>query len=257
MVESQQKWPIKVVSLADAVTRRQPLLNSLEKMGLDYELFEAVDGRDGLSSSYDGMIDRQWAEQRMGRPLTNTEFGCALSHILIYKEVVEQDRPGAVVLEDDAEIGPLFKQFIEERRFDCHDFIQLDYGRAQVYRYGFGRRPLMEGVVSERLVCNSSLTTGYSLSSKAARYILDHALPLSLPADWPCDLRPLAPVIAVPRIVRHPPFETGHSHMLDTREGKARALKSRKARKKIMQNPKPTWLEFGHRFLARSLPREP
>lgn len=257
MVNSHPNWPIKIISLPDAVKRRVPLLASLKQLGLQYELVDAVDGRSGLDSRWEADIDRELAERRMGRPLTNTEWGCALSHVTVYRQMIEQGLSGAIVLEDDAEVGESFKLFLEGGHFAKHEFIQLDYGQAHTYRFGLGRSSLMQGIATERLVCNSSLTTGYSISSKAARFILDHALPLSLPADWPCDLAPLAPVIAVPRIVRHPPFDTGNSHMLDTREAKARARKTDRARRGIKQNPRPVWFNFGRRVLVKTLPREP
>ena len=105
---------------------------------------------------------------------------------------------------------------------------------------------------AERIVANAFLTTGYAVSRRASQYILDHALPLSLPSDWPCDLRPMRPAVCMPRIVFHPPPGCG-SWIEESRAAsvkKAQPDATKPLRNEIM-NPRPWWFRYGYRFVTR------
>ena len=96
------KWNVFVISLQDAVRRRDRLIGQLNSAGLDYEIFDAVDGRQGLPSAYEHMVDRKAMIAEFGRVLTDAECACAISHQLVYNEIIKRGLKGAVILEDDA-----------------------------------------------------------------------------------------------------------------------------------------------------------
>lgn len=105
-------WPVFVISLADAIERRAPLLDQLRGFNLSFTVVEAVDGRRGLSAGDLARVDRSGAERRVGRPVSDRELACALSHQAVYRRILDEHSPGGIVLEDDAILTPLFPAFL-------------------------------------------------------------------------------------------------------------------------------------------------
>ncbi len=94
--------PIYILSLEGA-QRFEPLAEALEARVLAYEVIWGIDGRSRLPEEHEHRVDRSGAEARMGRPMTDGEFACALSHRKIYERIAAGDAPSAIVLEDDAD----------------------------------------------------------------------------------------------------------------------------------------------------------
>lgn len=209
-------WPIFVISLADAHERRQSLRTQLEALELGAEIINAVDGRGGLSPELERMIDRESAEARVGRKISGGEFACALSHQRLYQRILDEGLPGAIILEDDAILTPEFAEYIAHAGYLAADLVQMDHLDARVWPRD--QRIFSPGVTFLPLAANASLTTGYSLSTRAARYILTRSRPLAGLADWPCDLMPLAPLVTLPRLVKHPDIEVSDSVLERERE---------------------------------------
>lgn len=101
---------IKVIaiSLETAVERRASLIENLGKFQVDFELFPAV-----LGAAVDRNAPEIWNEDSFvlqnnmfskttvyGR-LNDGELGCALSHLQVYRKILDEGLDGAVVLEDD------------------------------------------------------------------------------------------------------------------------------------------------------------
>jgi glycosyl transferase family 25 len=105
--------PIFVINLVRHSNRRAFMEMQLNGIGLDFEFFDAIDGRllsaDELAKNYDSEL----ALATIERDLTPGEIGCALSHLGIYQRIVANDLPFALVLEDDALIGAQFQGVLE------------------------------------------------------------------------------------------------------------------------------------------------
>lgn len=196
-------WSIIIVSLASDTQRRQRIEAALTSLQLRYTFLDAVDGRRGLSPELEPLIDRLAGERRMGRALSDGEWSCALSHRQVYRHICEQGLEGAIILEDDAQIGPSFKNFCRKAGYLEADLIQLDHMDARRWRWQ-AARPVCPGVLGYRLARNAHLTSGYSISRHAAEYLCDQGKPLRGVADWPLDLAPLRPLALLPRPVTHP-----------------------------------------------------
>lgn len=94
-----------VISLARSLDRRAHITSELEKIGLDYELVTAVDGRE-LDLSDPTIVDpalatHMWVPDGSVSSLLAGSAGCALSHLRVYQTIVERDLESALVLEDD------------------------------------------------------------------------------------------------------------------------------------------------------------
>jgi len=248
-------WPLYVIGLNGTTGRRASLVQALDARGIEWRLSVAIDGRKGLDPRYELMVDRAEAQCRLGRALTDPEIACALSHQACYREIIDRDLPGAIILEDDAQIGDRFEQFITRNLYRHHHFIQLYYGKARIWRHGIGRSRLSDALSAERLVHNSAGTVAYSVSRTAASYLIQHSLPLSLPADWPCDLSPLKPVVCLPRIVGHPIPAEDQSDIVAARYQARHGAKPQNflMRSRKNKNRPPWWFRFARRHLVSTI----
>lgn len=203
-------WPIFILTLEGDEERRQPLLDQLKKMGLQWQLVFGVDGRAGLPPEYEAMVDRNAAQTRMRRPMTDSEFACALSHRRIYETIVKEGFAGALVLEDDAILTP-----------DFYEFLQAGYHStdtlALLYHYSGHALPWQRKKAGRwrmyRPTRRASGCTGYTVSQNTAQELLHATTPISFVSDWPVDLYHLRAWLVAPSIVNHAPPGQGHSHL--------------------------------------------
>ena len=202
---SMTGWPIYVISLHDAVERRAPLLEALNEFGFEHTVFDAVDGRNRLPAEFEGYVDRRKTRENIARDMTDAEYACALSHFMIYRDVVNRNLPGAIILEDDAIPHSLFREFINEAGYEAADLVLLDYSFTRIWRFSSSRLTtnLKSGLVS----LNPSLNTAYSISARGCSFMIENALPISRTADWPCDITVIKARACIPRIVGHPSVE--------------------------------------------------
>src|SRR5690625_1450050 len=210
-----ERWPIFVISLVDAHERRQRMQAQFAELGLEFEFFDAIDGRSGLPVELEAEVDRDAVERSDGRVATDPELACALSHRFVYQRIVEDGLPGAVILEDDAILGPEFRSFMTGQGYRESDFIQMMYMTARHFRRG--RRRWSEAIELAPLAENSFCAAAYSISASGAHYLLSRTKPLQAHADWPCDMLPLHPMITLPRLVNHPPLTTEQSYLMAKR----------------------------------------
>jgi len=96
--------PIWVINLKRDVARKDFMVEQLERLGLPYELIEAVDGST-LSEEEMSIVSPELSEQRIYRQLTHGEIGCALSHIRLWERMVREDIHEVLIFEDDVLIG--------------------------------------------------------------------------------------------------------------------------------------------------------
>ena len=188
-----------MISLESEAARRAPLVQALTDLGIAHEVFFAMDGRHGLPPEAEPLVDRAGAVLVRWREVSDAEFACALSHQAVYAEILARGLPGAVVLEDDVQVGPAFRRFLEARAWGVADMVLLDHSGGLV-----ARRPprrIVDGVMGHRIATPPYGATGYTLSARAARIIRRRSLPLRAPADWPCNIARLDCVAALPRIV--------------------------------------------------------
>jgi collagen beta-1,O-galactosyltransferase len=159
---------------------------TLKELGIDYTLFEAVDGKtlnDDYLQQKGITLMPEYSDPYHKRPMTTGEIGCFMSHYAIWLRMIELDQKEVLVLEDDIKFEPFFteraKQLIGEAR--------AIGGWDLIY---FGRKRLSE---DESFIENNEnfvkvsytyWTLGYMISLEGARKLLA-AEPLKklLPVD--------------------------------------------------------------------------
>jgi glycosyl transferase family 25 len=116
---------IFVISLARLPERLAFMRVGLERLGIAYEIFQAVDGLRGEHEKI-SRYDEQGCLRRFGAPLTPGEIGCFASHFLLWQRC-EQLREPITIIEDDVLLSPAFVDVLvlAAARIMEHRFIRL------------------------------------------------------------------------------------------------------------------------------------
>jgi len=181
--------PCYVINLASATQRRQAMETRLQQQGVHAQFFPAVDGRLMDSSELEKQVDRAKAEIEYGQ-LTPAEIGTSLSHIHIYREMVQRNTACAVILEDDVCLSADFSNLLSADSPDglaqsvnphVPIMIQLTYVRRAYrgsrIRIGNTRRKIVHpyGAIW--------LTSGYFITLAAAKNLAVNLYPVWTVAD--------------------------------------------------------------------------
>lgn len=252
----ENDWPVFVVSLPCSADRRAAIRQQLDQLSCPFTFWDAVDGRNGLPQEYEALIDRPGTMQSMNRILSDGEYACALSHMLIYQKIIDDDLPGAIILEDDATVGSDFARYLACKGYEAAPLIQLYYGDALIHR--FGRRVrVMDGHQLRRSLTIAWSTAAYSISRAAAAYLQLHGLPVRCTADWPCEIAPLKPMLIIPKIAGHPPKGTCSMleearHKLEEEELQRRVPPPKRARVRSLSRlfQRWYWVHFSEKWFT-------
>ncbi len=163
----------------------------LEQLGLEFEFFDAIDGQ-RIPPDLAGLVDYDFPRGRrmLGRSLSDGEVGCALSHALIYRKMVDEGTAAAYVLEDDAEPSEAFAQMVKQSVLPQDpqiEFASFFYQSLRVWRWADRRVGL--GISACRPMEHPWSNLAYYLTQAAACRLWDAAVPISGVADWPVSLR--------------------------------------------------------------------
>ncbi len=103
-----------IISLNTASERRRTMTEKLNALGIDFQFFDAVDGRKFDVTSHPN-YDRKKRLLFFGRDLKGGEIGCLVSHKLLLEKVAQfPDDEVAFILEDDAILNPNITRIIEK-----------------------------------------------------------------------------------------------------------------------------------------------
>lgn len=88
-----------VISLKRAIDRRKFMTDQLDSKNLDYEIIDAVDFQQMTEADFNEKVNQEAVSRN--RFFTKGAQACALSHAKIYDQIVRQNIPYALILEDD------------------------------------------------------------------------------------------------------------------------------------------------------------
>jgi glycosyl transferase, family 25 len=174
--------PVFVINLERSTHRREYMVNYLATYGLDARIFPAVDGSvlNVAEVQQRGIYNDAVSHQKFDRSLSKTEIACAMSHLNIYRKMVDENIPMAMILEDDA----IFAPGAESRLCDALAEAPADWEVLQLHH---GSRDYVS--ITENLVRFPSPTglpvgaAGYLLRRSAAEKFLANGFPIGFPAD--------------------------------------------------------------------------
>ncbi|MBF4434721.1 MULTISPECIES: glycosyltransferase family 25 protein [unclassified Vibrio] len=119
---------IFVISLKRSPERRDNIKRQFDTLGLEFEFFDAIDGRsdpsNALFSNYN-YAKRLWLTS--GRMPSKGELGCYASHYLLWKACVELNE-SILVIEDDAALNDSLASFLSmiEEKVQVYGFLRLE-----------------------------------------------------------------------------------------------------------------------------------
>lgn len=202
------KSKIFVISLKRALNRRKAISDSLSKLNLDFELIDAVDGR-ALSEDELQIVSKQTSfdlNLALGRKLhidfeiTKSEIGCALSHLKIYKKIVDDNIDYALILEDDCIVQDKIHNLLGvdgvEKYINKWDVVNLssDCGLRTFIKHQLpinGQYKLenahfnnyyLDSIFNRRRFFIMAIA--YFIKKEACQKLLDIAYPIRYPADY-------------------------------------------------------------------------
>ncbi|XP_026315231.1 glycosyltransferase 25 family member [Hyposmocoma kahamanoa] len=173
-----------VLNLERRPERRRLMELSLKELGLKYKMFKAIDYKELTPQIIHDLhihVMPKYEDPYHKRPMKLGEIGCFLSHYYIWRRVVLNGYRRVLVLEDDINFVPNFKEEFSEFMDNLERIFAWDF----VY---IGRKVLYDEELSEsRNIVRprySYWTLGYIISSLGAQKLIN-AQPLKklLPVD--------------------------------------------------------------------------
>ncbi|MBS0848442.1 glycosyltransferase family 25 protein [Citrobacter sp. JGM124] len=164
-----------VINLARDVNKRLWIEKECARQDLDFEIYSAVDGG-GLSEAFLNENVFDYGKNFM----TNGEIGCALSHINLYKKIIDDDLKYALIIEDDAVLDDGLKELLLSfEKENKNEGIFLLTGGFEYIE----NKKIDIGSFEFFPVNTASMTTGYIITIGAAKKMLDFLLPVRFEAD--------------------------------------------------------------------------
>ncbi|ENM5723394.1 glycosyltransferase family 25 protein [Vibrio mimicus] len=99
------------MSLLDS-SRRINIINQFEKLNINFEFVDAVNGR-LLPQAIVDSVNNKDVQSRYRRKIGLGEIGCALSHQKIYQAIAESSVDYAIIFEDDIQLSDNISAVIE------------------------------------------------------------------------------------------------------------------------------------------------
>ena len=109
------------------------MTSQLEGLGVVFEIIDSVDGR-SLTRESVPEYSQSGAHESMGRDMSLKEIGCTLSHMGLWRRMVEEGLDEVLILEDDIRVGHAVLDVIAHRdRFPSdYDLINFHTDTGQI-----------------------------------------------------------------------------------------------------------------------------
>ena len=187
----QQPIEVFIINLPRDTERRAAITTQFDRMGIHYriqggEVFTATD-----DEKLDRLVELNQITQTARESMNRGGIGCTMSHHAIYQKMIDEDIPMAVILEDDAELSPLFPSILSQipSYLRNDELLLLFYRYTQVGHFEvstFDRIDLGDGVgLYPPMRRNMHSSMGYAISREVAHGLLQANTPIEfLPDVW-------------------------------------------------------------------------
>lgn len=170
--------PIHVINLPKRTDRRYKVVKALHQAKLtNYTFINAIDGLtlDLSSMERDGLVDRTT------RHLTRGECGCYLSHLSIFRDILNSNKELHLILEDDVQFARQFKQQLNEL------LVRITNVEWDIFYVGVTYDGEIKGkFIDDDLCFPTSLIWGthaYIMKRNTVQNIINRLLPIDMPID--------------------------------------------------------------------------
>ncbi len=199
------KIPITIISLAKDEKRRRRIVQQCKTLGLNYKLFDAIDGNTLTQAELDKVYAEKNTISAIGRRLSRGEIGCALSHLSVYKQMLSENIKIMIILEDDAILSPKFKEALQiidylPKNWEILLLGYICYGNHFWYKLPIKIPKLKWRIAKAIGVCYC--THAYIIRQDTAKKILTRTKKLCQPIDsYTNDWRRIGVLLMMPKCV--------------------------------------------------------
>ncbi len=232
--------PCFVINLEKDTQRRNAMQTRLARLGIIPIFFNAVNGRLMSPEILERHVNRIRAQQEYGT-LSAAEIGTSLSHIGIYREMVQKRLPYAVILEDDVCLDDYFVSYLQAHgpeSLTAH-FPPTDAVMVQLTHIARGKRFGSKNLnnINNKIVPASGgewLASGYFITLATAEKLAANLYPVWTVADhWNrFNEKLLVSLWALQRNIVWEAQEAQQSNLTPTRLPRAKPPKTLKTRLK-------------------------
>ena len=173
-----------VINLRRSQTRREFMSEQLDRLGISYDFFSAVDGRALSEQDVNSQCDFRWMRRYEGRVLSRGEIGCCLSHVGVYRKMVADKVPVALILEDDTVLP-------EDLALFCQALVsQCSVDRSELFYLNNGpfKKTSAQFTIADHALypmCGGFFSHAYIINLAAARIMLETLYPIAhVPDPW-------------------------------------------------------------------------
>ncbi|MCG9750486.1 glycosyltransferase family 25 protein [Vibrio brasiliensis] len=173
---------ICIISLKRSPERRENIKKQLDALGLEFEFFDAVDGRaeppHPLFAKYD-YFKRLWLTN--GRMPSKGEMGCYASHYLIWQQCVASGE-SILVIEDDSYVKPVIVDLFShiEGKVEQYGFLRLE---PETTKCNLFMKEESDTYSISFMDNNFGGTRSYAISPQAAQKLLNGSERWCMPVD--------------------------------------------------------------------------
>lgn len=165
-----------VISLKSAEIRRLHIQSQFSKHHLDFSFFDALDPEQAKQAV--GFLQLKYLENH----ITDSELACFMSHVMVWKQVVDENLDLVAIFEDDIYLGQEAHQFLSTDEWvnPKWQIIKIE-AFSQFVKLGHSIHHLEHSQRAIRQLVGRHLgAAGYIITQNAAQFLLDYITRSSL-----------------------------------------------------------------------------
>lgn len=186
-----KKIPIFIINLKQDIHKKKHMEKLCAQHKLNCQFIEAVYGKDLDEETLAKVYNKKESIDLIGRELTKGELGCALSHISIYKHMIDKNINQAIIFEDDINIKEDLSSIIQNINTlpDNWELVLLGYFKGSVEKeklvksYLRFRKKITDKHKLVRLTQTASGAHGYLINLNGAKKLIKALRTIGLPID--------------------------------------------------------------------------
>ncbi len=205
-----EKIPIFIINLKKDTEKKEHMKELCKKYSLKCQFIDAVYGNDLDNTYIEQITDSEKSISVYGKELTRGEIGCTLSHIAIYKQMIEHNIENAIIFEDDIDLKEDFSAIInsidtfpkdwEIMLLGYYSRVADELVTKASFRY---KKELTNKFKTVRLAQLAFGTHGYMINLKGAKKLLNELNTIIKPIDHYTGVDTYVNMYAIrPRVVR-------------------------------------------------------
>lgn len=173
---------IFVINLEKDKERRHSIIEQFDSLNLEYEFSTGLLGASLTPEQKKAWYNEKKAYRNHCRSLVPAHIGCSLSHVNVYRKIIAEKLPYALILEDDVILPSNFKQLldgIEEKIIKNNAEVILLSPAIGINKNG----RVVNKEISIIPYKNGFFTSSYIVTQKAAQALLKDLFPINDVAD--------------------------------------------------------------------------